>query len=257
MSKITNQATVTAEFSTASSPTQKATFVSNLYSIEYLTESFHKTRTSTQHIAHPSDIITFDLELFNTSDLPLTGISMLDTLDDNLEFVPQSLTIDAVPRIEADPTKNLFIIDLLPPMQKVLVSYKARINSNPTSNFAVSDSRITFSVDRGQKLSEFSNTTKIPIIKSHSNITINKTADKTTATSGDKIKFTNTIISKNISSMSSAYFVEKLPHGTRFVPKTVTINGEVMDTLNPKEGFEVSDLQKNNTTIIEYDIEVL
>ncbi len=257
MSKITNQAFVSSEFSTSTQPTQKGNFASNLFSVEYLTDSFKKTRSSSQPNAHPNDIVTFSIELTNISDLDLTDIVILDTLDNNLEFVPQSLTIDSTPYPEANPTQNLTITPLLSPNQTVVVAYRAKISNNPTSDCALSTSRIVFSIDHGPKLSEFSNTTQIPIIYSYSNIEIAKNADLTTAKSGDIITFTNTIITTNIGNTNSAYFVESIPKGTRFVPKTVTINDEIAPTLDPQNGFVINDLKSNTTTIIKYKIEVL
>lgn len=255
MSKIFNQAFTTSIVPASHTPQKSIESKSNILSIEYLTDSFQKSRSCSQNKAYPDTAVTFYIQLTNSSDITLHNIRAKDFLDENLDFIPNSLTIDNTPHPHTNPTQEYTITDALPPKKTLKIAYNTLINPLTTENTAKSTTQITYSANNTTNITEFSNETTIHIIQSSPHITIEKSANKTTANSGEIITCINKISTSNTVN-ASITFLDNLPPNVQFVSKSVYINNKNAPNLDPQQGFILSDLPPNSTTIIEYKIKV-
>jgi len=207
MDKIRNLAIIDSKFPLPSGEIESLRISSNEYSVENISKSFHKMRTSSTQIATPNQEIEFTITLENTSEFEIFDIKIHDILPKELVFIEGSVKIDGVSYPNLDPISGFILPHALPPFSKIIITYSAKLAEMPIGREANSMSKITFSVDKMRDVTENSNETTIKAVQNL--IEIVKTADKTIAKHNDIIKFTNTITNRGTELENIA-----IPHGT-------------------------------------------
>lgn len=255
MDKIRNLAIIDSKFPLPSGEIESLRISSNEYSVENISKSFHKMRTSSTQIATPNQEIEFTIILENTSEFEIFDIKIHDILPKELMFIEGSVKIDSVSYPNLNPISGFILPHALPPFSKIIITYSAKLAEMPIGREANSMSKITFSVDKMRDVTENSNETTINAVQNL--IEIVKTADKTIAKHNDIIKFTNTITNRGTELENIAIYSDPLPPNTQFLSGSLTINNIVNKELDPTKGLEIPKLQQNETLIIVYEVKIL
>lgn len=255
MDKIRNQAIIDSKFPLPYGEMENLHIYSNAVAVQNISGMFHKIRTSSRYVVPLYHGITYTITLDNTSDFSIFDIKIHDILPNEWQFEEKSLQINGITYPNLNPI-NGFVIDTpLPPHCRIVITYRAKLMKMPQTEKSTSFSEVTFSVNKMKNVTEITN--KIDIEPMHNLITIEQSADKTTANRNEIIKFTNKITNRGAELQNPAFFKVQIPKQARFVAKSVTINQERYVNLDPKIGFQIKKLKTDETLIIAFEVKIL
>ncbi len=83
-----------------------------------------------------------------------------------------------------------------------------------------------------------------------------KTADTSAVKSGDTITYTITITNSGTITNTNLFFTDPTPSETTFVDGSVEIDDTSNPSFNPQTGFNLSDLEANQTIIVNFKVKI-
>ena len=89
------------------------------------------------------------------------------------------------------------------------------------------------------------------------NLSVVKTADKSTAVKGDLIKYTSVVLNTGSLPLSNVIFTDDIPAGTAFVENSVTVDGISVPGVSPASGFPLSNMIPNQAIVVTFQVQVL
>lgn len=212
--------------------------------------------TSSMEYVVVSDIVTYTVNIKNTSQNTLKEIKISSLLDEDLKFIPNSVKIDYV----SDPNFNIMSgieIEELAPAASQLISFdvevmrktKESIDSEVTVEYKVSID------DQENYMYNSSNINKIYI--SNPSIKIIKQSDKSYVELNDEILYTVNIINNGDLDLQNLFFIDELPNSLEIVEGSFKINSKVVNSVNLNKGITLSNLEINKKTQIIYKVKVV
>ncbi|MBJ8186439.1 DUF11 domain-containing protein [Bacillus cereus] len=252
-----NTASTTYEFTVdPGNPPVSNTASSNTTLLQINNANIISTKTANLTFADVGDTITFTLNLPNTGNVAATDVTIIDILDSNLTFVPNSFTVNG----QTIPNTNLSTgvnIGSISGGNAAIVTFQATVTTLPTLN-PISNSASTtyhYVVDPIQPpitTSNQSNTTTTQI--NSAILTAQKNSNVSTVDIGQNIVYTVTITNSGNVSATNVIFTDLIPDGTSFEPNSFTLNGTSIPNANIITGVPIGDIAPNQSVIVAFHI---
>ncbi|HDR6266862.1 TPA: DUF11 domain-containing protein [Bacillus cereus] len=249
-----NTAATTYEF-TVDPPISSAA-TSNTTLLQINNATIISTKTADLTFADIGNTITFTLNLPNTGNTAATDVTIIDILDSNLSFVPNSFTVNGqtIPNADLSTGVNIGSIN---GGNAAIVTFQATVTTLPTLNPISNSASITYHyvVDPSQPsitTSNQSNTTTTQI--NSAILTAQKNSNVSTADIGQDITYTVTITNSGNVSASNVIFTDLIPDGTSFEPNSFTLNGTSIPNANIITGVPIGDIAPNQSVIVAFHI---
>lgn len=252
MSKLINQAEVNFTCVYPNSSSRQFSKQSNQSSIENMTDSLKKSRTTSKKYGFAGDEIEITLLLNNTSEYDIDIANIEETLSQGLTFKEGSIVVNQEPMPQLTPNNIALEYGILSE-EIFVISYVVTVNKNISSSQETIQSKIVYSVNEQVDLEEDCGTSVITIIDNE--IVMTKSSNKRIVKRGDIIKYSCEIANLGSYNNTQLTFTDVIPVGTSFVDGSVTIDGTVKSDLNPAS-IQLDDLEAGARTIITFDVYV-
>ncbi|MGH0430098.1 DUF7507 domain-containing protein [Bacillus hominis] len=252
-----NTASTTYEFIVDPvNPPVSSSATSNTTLLQINNANIISTKTANLTFADVSNTITFTLNLPNTGNVTATDVTVIDILDSNLTFVPNSFTVNGqtIPNADLSTGVNIGSIN---GGNTAIVTFQATVTTLPTLN-PISNSTSTayhYVVDPSQPpitTSNQSNTTTTQI--NSAILTAQKNSNVSTVDIGQDIVYTVTITNSGNVSATNVIFTDLIPDGTSFEPNSFTLNGISIPNANIITGVPIGDIAPNQSVIVAFHI---
>ncbi|WP_154698505.1 DUF11 domain-containing protein, partial [Bacillus cereus] len=206
--------------------------------------------------ADVGNTITFTLNLPNTGNVTATDVTVIDTLDSNLTFVPNSFTVNGQTILNADLSTGVNI-GSINGGTAAIVTFQATVTTlpinNPISNSALTTYRYIVDPDQSPiTTSNQSNTTTTQI--NSAILTAQKSTNVFTVDIGQDIVYSVTIINSGNVSATNVIFTDLIPDGTSFEPNSFTLNGTTIPNADIITGVPIGDIAPNESAIVAFHI---
>ncbi|MEK5042391.1 DUF11 domain-containing protein [Bacillus sp. FSL L8-0637] len=252
-----NTASTTYEFIVDPvNPSVSSSATSNTTLLQINNANIISTKTADLTFADVGNTITFTLNLPNTGNVAATDVTVIDILDSNLTFVPNSFTVNGqtIPNADLSTGVNIGSIN---GGNTAIVTFQATVTTLPTLN-PISNSTLTayhYVVDPSQPpitTSNQSNTTTTQI--NSAILTAQKNSNVSTVDIGQDIVYTVTITNSGNVSATNVIFTDLIPDGTSFEPNSFTLNGISIPNANIITGVPIGDIAPNQSVIVAFHI---
>ncbi|MFF1992486.1 cell surface protein [Bacillus mycoides] len=252
-----NTASTTYEFTVdPGNPPVSNTASSNTTLLQINNANIISTKTANLTFADVGNTITFTLNLPNTGNAAATDVTIIDILDSNLSFIPNSFTVNGqtIPNADLSTGVNIGSIN---GGNAAIVTFQATVTTlptlNPISNFA--STTYHYVVDPSQSpitTSNQSNTTTTQI--NSAILTAQKNSNAETVDIGQDIVYSVTITNSGNVSATNVIFTDLIPAGTSFEPNSFTLNGISIPNANIITGVPIGDIAPNQSVIVAFHI---
>ncbi|MED3035628.1 cell surface protein [Bacillus thuringiensis] len=252
-----NTASTTYEFTVDPvNPPVSSSATSNTTLLQINNANIISTKTADLTFADVGNTITFTLNLPNTGNVTATDVTVIDILDSNLSFVPNSFTVNGqtIPNADLSTGVNIGSIN---GGNAAIVTFQATVTTLPTLNPISNSASITYHyvVDPSQPsitTSNQSNTTTTQI--NSAILTAQKNSNVSTVDIGQDIVYSVTITNSGNVSATNVIFTDLIPDGTSFEPNSFTLNGTSIPTADIVTGVPIGDIAPNQSVIVAFNI---
>ncbi|WOA59008.1 DUF7507 domain-containing protein [Bacillus mycoides] len=252
-----NTASTTYEFTVdPGNPPVSNTASSNTTLLQINNANIISTKTANLTFADVGNTITFTLNLPNTGNVAATDVTIIDILDSNLSFIPNSFTVNGqtIPNADLSTGVNIGSIN---GGNTAIVTFQATVTTlptlNPISNFA--STTYHYVVDPSLPpitTSNQSNTTTTQI--NSAILTAQKNSNVETVDIGQDIVYSVTITNSGNVSATNVIFTDLIPAGTSFEPNSFTLNGISIPNANIITGVPIGDIAPNQSVSVAFHI---
>ncbi|MED2038967.1 cell surface protein [Bacillus wiedmannii] len=252
-----NIASTTYEFTVdPGNPPVSSAATSNTTLLQINNANIISTKTADLTFADVGNTITFTLNLPNTGNAAATDVTVIDILDSNLSFVPNSFTVNGqtIPNADLSTGVNIGSIN---GGNTSIVTFQAIVSTLPINN-PISNSALTtyrYIVDSDQPFISTSNQSNTTTTQVNSAIlTAQKNSNVETVDIGQDIVYSVTITNSGNVSATNVIFTDLIPDGTSFEPNSFTLNGTTIPNADIMTGVPIGDIAPNQFVIVAFHI---
>lgn len=218
-------------------------------------------KTVNTKFASVGDVLTYNLNLKNTGNIPVNNAIVTDTIPNGTKLVTGSVLVNGSPQPTADLAKGVNL-GTIGAGNSANVSFKVVVTSIPDPN------PIPNSFDVAYSYAVDPSTPKIINSRDNSNTVFtqvndpqiadnfNKLVDKKFADIGDTVTYTLTLSNKGTVPGNNVTILDTIPAGTTLIPGSVTVNGVGLPSANPQNGILVGSVNPGQTVITTFAVKV-
>ncbi len=251
---IINQASLASSVTSQSGQKISLTTDSNVQRTTNVDTDIVLVKSANKDYAIANDIITVTTIITNNTDQDIDDFNITDTLSTGASFVAGSVKIGSVNYAEYDPVAGFD-----PPITigaqggEMTMSYDIVIDRYLAVDEVYNSTTLTTTID-GVQYSVASNSVAMPALES--GITMLKSADKNAVKSGDILTYTVQISNTGTATNTDIIFTDPIPHGTTFVPNSVTVDGIEKSDYHPADGFALPDLSPRASVTVSFKVQI-
>ena len=116
-----------------SSPIIQRRSLSNAVNTEVRTANVSAIKSANRSITRIGQIITYTVAVTNAGTIPITNTLLLDAIASGTTFVPNSILVDGVPRLNENPITGINL-DIILPNNTIIVTFQVSVVSIPPQN---------------------------------------------------------------------------------------------------------------------------
>lgn len=239
-----------------SQPSALQTTISNTVSTTVNSAILTTTKTVDKSVISVGDTLTYTTTITNTGNTPATNITFTSAIPPSTTFVPDSVTINGIQQLGAQPALGVTIPNIAPG-ETVTVTFQVNVISVPPSSSIMGNDTILYSytVDPNGAPVTTSTSTNIvtnPVLDAM--LTMVKSVDQTLVTLGDTITYTTILTNTGNTNATNITFTDLIPDGTTFITDSVTIDGITQIGLNPNTGITIGSIAPNSSISIAFQV---
>ncbi|HDR7771328.1 TPA: DUF11 domain-containing protein [Bacillus paranthracis] len=216
-------------------------------------------KTADKSIVSVGDTITFTITFQNEGTIPVTDISVTDSLPVGTSFVPNSVTINNIPVPNANPSTGI-PVGTLNPTESVTISFKVQVITLPANRMITNIASITYTSQPDSTRPPITTTTTTPPITIEVNPnepnTFIKTANVNSAHLGDFITYTLTFTNNGTIPVNNVLITDPLPPEVTFYPNSVTVNGVARPGTSPTIGILINTVNPSESVVVRFIVQV-
>ncbi len=216
-------------------------------------------KTADKSIVSVGDTITFTITFQNEGTIPITDISVTDSLPAGTSFIPNSVTINNIPVPNANPATGIPVGNL-DPTESVTISFQVRVVTLPANRVITNIASITYTSQPDPTRPPVTTTTTTPPITIEVNPnepnTFIKTANVNSVELGDFITYTLTFTNNGAIPAHNVLITDPLPPEVTFYPNSVTVNGVSRPGSNPTIGILIETVNPAESVVVRFIVQV-
>ncbi|MCR9019237.1 cell surface protein, partial [Bacillus paranthracis] len=239
-----------------SQPSALQTTISNTVSTTVNSAILTTTKTVDKSVISVGDTLTYTTTITNTGNTPATNITFTSAIPPSTTFVPDSVTINSIEQLGAQPALGVTIPNIAPGAT-VTVTFQVNVISVPPSSSIMGNDTILYSytVDpTGTPATTSTSTNIVTTSVLDAMITMIKSVDQTLVTLGDTITYTTILTNSGNTNATNITFTDLIPDGTTFITDSVTIDGITQIGLNPNTGITIGAIAPNSSIAITFQV---
>ncbi|PGT61686.1 hypothetical protein COD86_02090 [Bacillus cereus] len=216
-------------------------------------------KTADKSIVSVGDTITFTIAFQNEGTIPITDISVTDSLPVGTSFIPNSVTINNIPVPNANPSTGI-PVGTLNPAESVTISFQVQVTTLPPNRMITNIASITFTSQPDPTRPPVTTTTTTPPITIEVNPnepnTFIKTANVNSVELGDFITYTLTFTNNGAIAANNVLITDPLPPEVTFYSDSVTVNGVLRPGSNPTIGILIETVNPGESIVVRFIVQV-
>ncbi|MFB9328409.1 hypothetical protein ACFFSY_20960 [Paenibacillus aurantiacus] len=248
---LTNQASATFSFTLPDGRTLGGSLTSNTVTIPVSAPNVAVVKSTSATDAVVGDTISYSIAVTNSGIENIGSVVLTDAIPAGAAFVPDSVTVDGLPRRGAIPSNGVSL-GTIAPGGTVTVAFNTTVTSLPTPPALGNRASVTFTSGSFSG-STLSNPVVTPVYQPI--IAVLKSANTTNATVGDTINYL-LFVTNSGNLPATATLTDQIPAGGAFVPNSVLVNGVPQPGANPTAGIPVGVVNPGETVSVRVSLEV-
>ena len=182
-----------------------------------------------------------------------TDVTVIDTLDSNLTFVPNSFTVNGqtIPNADLSTGVNIGSIN---GGTAAIITFQATVTTLPINN-PISNSALTtyrYIVDPDQSPITTSNQSNTTTTQINSAILTAQKFKCVNSRYWARYHLPVTITNSGNVNATNVIFTDVIPDGTSFEPNSFTLNGTIIENANTITGVPIGDIAPNESAIVNF-----
>ncbi|MCK6075094.1 beta strand repeat-containing protein [Paenibacillus silvae] len=253
--EIINQATVSFTFLTADGRTLTDNSQSNPVILYVNSPNVSINKTTNRPDALPGDVITYTILIRNNNQSLISSVVLTDPIPPGTALVTGSVVVNGVAAPSGSPANGIDL-GIIPPGGTAAVSFHVSVNANTTLSPITNQANLRYML--GQTVFTIQSNPVNVLVTSHSTtqITFQKTADKTSVVVGDAITY-QAAVTNTGNTIVQVTITDPIPIGTRFVEGSVRLNGQLLAGANPAAGIFIASLQPGRVAYVTFQAIVI
>ncbi|SEM90106.1 conserved repeat domain-containing protein [Paenibacillus sp. OV219] len=232
--QLTNQATAAFSYTLPDNRTLSGSVLSNSLTYAVSAPDVDVVKSATLTASTIGDTQVYSITVMNSGIAPVDNVIFSDPIPAGTSFVSGSITVDGVPRPDANPAAG-FSLGSIGAGVTVTVTFSVTITSVPNEQLVSNRSSVSFTSGIFSAVT-FSNTVTTPVYQPV--INLEKSSSTVTGSVGSTINYN--IVTTNSGNYPAVVTIsDPIPAGTSFVPNTVVVNGLPQAGADPTAGFSI------------------
>ncbi|WP_342570795.1 hypothetical protein MKY85_22535 [Paenibacillus sp. FSL R5-0749] len=253
--EIINQATASFTFLTADGRTLTDNSQSNSIILYVNNPNVSINKTANRPDALPGDIITYSILIRNNNRSLISSVVLTDPVPQGTSLVTGSVVVNGVAAPLGNPATGINL-GIIPPGGTAVLSFQVRVNANTTLSLITNQANLRYTL--GQTIFTLQSNPVNVLVTSTSptQITLQKTADKTSVVVGDTITY-QIVVTNTGKPIVQVTITDPIPTGTRFVEGSVRLDGQLVAGAHPAAGIFIASLQPAHSASITFEVIVI
>lgn len=240
--QISNQGTAASSYTLPDGRTFNQTSQSNTVTFPVSAPNAAVVKSTPSTAVSIGDTVTYTTTITNTGIASITNVLFTDPIPQGASFVTNSLTVDGVTRVGANPATGV-IIGNITSGTTVTVVFNVTVTSLPTPAQLNNQSSVTFTSGTFSGVT-FSNTVTTPVYQPI--LSAVKSGSTSNATVGDTVTYT-VVITNSGNYGADVTLTDTIPAGTTFVANSVIVNSQPVPGVDPSTGIPLGNVTTSST----------
>jgi len=205
------------------------------------------------------DTINYTVSITNSGTVTANEVVFKDTAPAGTIFVDGSVTVNGVPKPDANPNAGIELGDI-PPGGFVVVNFSVKVMYIPDPPQAINVATVDYKVrinPRGPLEDRTTDSNEVTTELEKVELTAIKKVDKSTADIGDILTYTIEITNTGTVTAMDVKFTDDIPEGTEFVPDSLYVDGVLQLGVKPSDTVLLGDIEPGQTVTVTFKVEVI
>ncbi|MGW8958242.1 DUF7507 domain-containing protein [Paenibacillus sp. NPDC055715] len=202
------------------------------------------------------DTILYTLLVTNSGNYN-ASVTLTDAIPADSTFMENSVVINGVSHPGASPAAGIFI-GTVSPQSPITLTFQTVVTSLPSPSQLTNQATaaISFTLPDGRVRTDSASSNVLSIPVSAPNVSISKTANRSTAIPGDSVLYTLTVLNNGIEAVNNIVVSDPIPVGSSFTAGSVTLNGSPITAGDPSLGIAIGSIAPGGGATITFRVVV-